>query len=307
MKIVFAGTPEFAVLPLRSIHSAGIEIAAVLTQPDKPQGRKGILTPPPVKEVAEELGIPVLQIARLREDYSALATVHADLMVTCAYGQILTQEVLDLFPKGVWNVHASLLPAYRGAAPIARAIIDGENLTGVTIMKTDIGLDTGDMFLSEATEITEKDTAGTLTARLSEIGARLIVSAVEKIAAGDVRLTKQGEGAFICKKVQRTEVDFSAPASAVSALIRGLSPSPLAFASVEGLVLNFYFAEEVLGDWNAPAGTIVSVSPKEGLIVKCGENAVKITEIQPAGGKRMSARDFLNGRRLREGMRFERI
>ena len=306
MKIVFAGTPEFAVPSLKALAEAGIEIAAVLTQPDKPQGRKMILTPSPVKEAAVALGIPVLQPARLRDDYSALAAFHADLMVTCAYGQILTREVLDLFPKGVWNVHASLLPAYRGAAPIARAIIDGETRTGVTIMKTEEGLDTGDMLLAEETEITEKDTAGTLTARLSEMGARLIVSAVKKIAAGDIALTKQGEGT-VCKKVQRTEVDFSASAREVSALIRGLSPAPLAFASVEGLVLNFYFAEEVEGNLDAPVGTIISASPKEGLVVKCGENAVKITELQPAGGKRMTARDFLNGRKLREGMRFERI
>ena len=306
MKIVFAGTPEFAVLPLRSIHKAGFEIAAVLTQPDKPQGRKGILTPPPVKKVAEELGIPVLQPTRLRDDFEGLAAVHADLMVTCAYGQILTREVLDLFPKGVWNVHASLLPAYRGAAPIARAILDGETVTGVTIMQTEEGLDTGDMLLAEATEITAQDTAGTLAARLSEVGARLIVSALQKIEAGGMQLKKQGEG-FTCKKVQRTEVDFSKPAREVSALIRGLSPAPLSFATVDGLTLNFYFAEEIKGDRNVPAGTVVCASSKEGFIVACGENAVKITDLQPAGGKRMLARDFLNGRKVREGMRFEHI
>ena len=151
MKIIFAGTPEFAVPSLRALHGAGHEIT-VLTQPDRPQGRKKILTPPPVKAEAERLGLAVLQPERLKGDFSSVAAVGAELLVTCAYGQILTQEVLDLFPKGVWNVHASLLPAYRGAAPIARAVIDGEKKTGVTIMKTDVGLDTGDIFLTAEEE-----------------------------------------------------------------------------------------------------------------------------------------------------------
>ncbi|MDE6410935.1 MAG: methionyl-tRNA formyltransferase [Clostridia bacterium] len=304
MKIVFAGTPQFAVSSLKELHKAGFDIAAVLTQPDRPQGRKGILTPPPVKEAAMELNIPVIQPEKLKADYSVLADIGADLMVTCAYGQILTQEILDLFPKGVWNVHASLLPAYRGAAPIARAIIDGETETGVTIMKTDAGLDTGDMLLSAKTEISPLDTYDTLMGRLAFLGAKLIVEALQKIEAGNIELKKQGDG-FVCKKVVRTQVDFSKSAEEVSRLIRGLASSPLAFGTVEGLTLNFYHAEAQEYSGDELFGTVLVSDAKGGFVVKCGEGAVRITEIQPAGGKVMSDKDFCNGRKVKVGQRFD--
>lgn len=303
IKAVFAGTPAFALPSLRALHARGA-VCAVLTQPDKPQGRKGILTPSPVKAEAEKLGIPVLQPARLREDYGALKEIGADVMVTCAYGQLLTQEVLNLFPQGVWNVHASLLPAYRGAAPIARALMDGQTQTGVTIMKTELGLDTGDILLAAPLSISQEDTAGTLTDRLSGLGAELVCKALDLLESGDFTLEKQGDG-FVCKKVARTQVDFSRSASEVSALIRGLSPSPLAFGKAGETLLNFYFAEEISYDGKEPCGTAIGVNPKEGLVVKCGNGAVKITRLQPAGGKVMSARDYLNGRKIAEGTRFE--
>lgn len=304
MKIVFAGTPEFAVPPLRALYEAGFSVCAVLTQPDKPQGRKGVLTPSPVKQAATLLGIPVLQPNKLREDFAAVKALGAELMVTCAYGQILSQEVLDLFPLGVWNIHASLLPAYRGAAPIARAIIAGERETGVTIMKTDAGIDTGDMFLAAKTDISPLDTCGSLTGRLSLLGAKLIVQAAERIARGDVALIKQGEG-FVCKKVARTQIDFSRPAKEVSALIRGLSPAPAAYAVIGGLSVNFYLAEEVDDCSDELFGTVLTEKPKQGLIIKCGEGAVRIAQLQPAGGKSMAASDFLNGGKIKKGMRFD--
>lgn len=304
MKLVFAGTPEFAVPPLRALHEAGFEIAAVLTQPDKPQGRKGVLTPSPVKTAAQELGLPVLQPVKLRENFSALAQVGADLMVTCAYGQILSQEVLDLFPAGVWNIHASLLPAYRGAAPIAQAIIAGEKEMGVTIMKTDIGIDTGDTFLSARTEISPLETCGALTGRLSLLGAKLIVEAMNRVQRGDISLKKQGEG-FVCKKVARTQVDFSRSAEEVSALIRGLSPAPAAFSTVNGLSINFYTAEAIEDSSDELFGTVLTEKPRQGLIIKCGKGAVRIMQLQPAGGKSMAASDFLNGGKLKKGMRFD--
>ncbi len=304
MKIVFVGTPDFAVEPLLKLHEA-FPVSAVITQPDRPQGRKGVLTPSPVKETAERLGIPVLQPEKIKNETELLKSLHADIMVTCAYGQILTQEVLDAFPLGVWNIHASLLPAYRGAAPIARALIDGLRETGITIMKTELGLDTGDILLSEKCPIYDSDTLGTLEDRLSRLAAELIVTAAEKIERGELSLKKQGEG-FTCKKVCRTEVDFSRTAREVSCLIRGLSPAPFAFATIGGIPLNFWFAEEVPCEIDAPFGTVLSVSPKEGLIVKCGEGAVNILELQPAGGRRMSARDFLNGRKIQAGQRFDK-
>lgn len=307
MKIVFAGTPDFAVPPLQAIYKAyGSDLVAVVTQPDRPQGRRGVLTPSPVKEEALSLGLPVLQPERLRSDRDALARCGADLMVTCAYGQILTQEILDLFPMGVWNLHASLLPAYRGAAPIPRALIDGCRETGVTVMKTELGLDTGDMLLSAKTPIYDSDDCGTLEERLSRLSAELAVEALAMIGEGNFSLRKQGEG-FVCKKVQRTEVDFAKSAREVSCLIRGLSPAPFAYARIGALTLNFWFAEEVPCEADVPAGTVVGASPKEGLVVKCGTGAVCVTELQPAGGRRMSARDFLNGGKVREGMRFERL
>lgn len=304
MKIIFAGTPEFAVPSLYAIHGAGYEITAVLTQPDKPQGRKSVLTPPPVKTAALALGIPVLQPARLKDELNALREANADLMVTCAYGQILTQEALDLFGRGVWNIHASLLPAYRGAAPIARAIMNGETHTGVTIMKTDVGLDTGDICLAEACEIAADDTCGTLTQKLSVLGAKLIVDALKSIKDGTMSLVKQGEGT-VCKKVARTEADFSKPAEEVARLIRALSPAPLCFARINGQTLNFYNALAVESGEAAPYGTVIADTPKEGFLIKCGTGAVRVTEVQPAGGKRMGAKDFLNGRKVQKGQRFE--
>ncbi len=303
MKIIFAGTPEFAVPSLRKIASR-FGVAAVLTQPDKRQGRKGILTPPPVKREAETLGLPVLQPGSLRDDFSALLSHRADLMVTCAYGQILPQEVLDLFPLGVWNVHASLLPAYRGAAPIARAIMDGDKRTGITVMRTELGLDTGDILLQREMEILETDTAGSLGEKLALLGADCISEALGLIEGGNFELKKQGEG-FVCKKVARTEVDFSKSADEVSRLIRALSPAPLAFARTGELLLNFYAAEAVSCGKEAPFGTVICASPSEGLLIQCGEGAVRIAELQAAGGKRMSARDFLNGRKIQKGQRFE--
>lgn len=304
MKIIFAGTPEFAVLPLQKIRENGFEVAAVLTQPDKPQGRKGILTPSPVKAEAQKSGLPVLQPIKLKEDFSSLVKVGADLMVTCAYGQILTREILDLFPLGVWNIHASLLPGYRGAAPIARAIIDGCERTGITVMKTDIGLDTGDILLKAELSIDKTDTCGTLSEKLSALGAELIIEALGMISSGGYTLQEQGEG-FICKKVQHAAVDFSRTAKEVSALIRGLSPAPLAYGKLGELTLNFFLANEVPHEGDEPYGTVLAASPKEGLIIKCGGGAVKITELQPAGGKRMNAKDFCNGRKIEKGQRFE--
>lgn len=302
MKLIFAGTPAFAVLPLRAIAEAGFEIAAVLTQPDRPQGRKGILTPPPVKTEAERLGLFVLQPERLRDDPSALKSVGADLMVTCAYGQILTQEVLDAFPLGVWNFHASLLPAYRGAAPIPRVILDGCTETGITVMRTELGLDTGDILLARPLKILGTDTAETLGDRLSRLAAELAPDVLAEIAGGRYTLTKQGEG-FVCRKVQRTEVDFTRPAREVSACIRGLSPAPGSWANICGAPLNFFYALPVPG--TGEAGEILSADPKTGLIVACGEGAVRISDLQPSGGKRMTDTAYLNGRKLAKGMKFD--
>ena len=172
MKLVFAGAPEFSVLPLKKILEEGYEVAAVVTQPDKPVGRKAIVTPTPLKVFARSRGIPVLDFPKIREHIGELESLRAHLMVTCAYGQLLTESVLSAFPSGVYNIHASLLPKYRGASPVAACILNGETETGITVMKTDVGLDTGDMLLQKSIPIAPEDTAGTLSEKLSGLHRR---------------------------------------------------------------------------------------------------------------------------------------
>ncbi len=311
MKILFAGTPDFAVAPLRKIVDSGYEVVGVITQTDKPQGRKGILTPPPVKVLAEKLGLPVLQPQKIRDEVAAVAAFQADLMVTCAYGQILTQPILDLFPKGVWNIHAGILPKYRGASPIQSCILNGESQTGVSVMKTELGLDCGDILLSKRTAIAEYESYGELSERLSLLGAELIVEGLALLESGDYTLTPQGEeGVGVVRKINKEQaaVDFSKSQKEIIDLVRGMNPAPVAYASVNGEKVNIYRAERPLLTEEeqaacemAAVGEVLSEKPKRGLLVKCKDGAVKLVEVQAAGGKRISGGDFLNGRRAKKG------
>lgn len=314
MKIVFAGTPEFAVAPLKGLIDGGFEVVGVITQADKPQGRKGILTPPPVKSLAAEYGIPVLQPSKIREEVDFVKGLGGDMLVTCAYGQILTQEILDLFPKGVWNIHAGLLPKYRGASPIQSCILAGEKETGVCIMKTELGLDCGDILLVEKTQIGEGETYGELSNRLSLLGAELLIKALKRLESGEYTLTPQGEeGVQIVRKIgkEHAKIDFRKSAEEIVNLVRAMNPAPVAFADLEGQKINVYRAEVgVLTDGEqevlklAEFGEVLSDSPKRGLLVKCLDGALKLTEVQAAGGKRMGGGDFLNGRKARKGQVF---
>ena len=311
MKIVYAGTPDFAVLPLQKIIEAGFEVAGVITQTDKPQGRKGILTPPPVKTYALSQGIPVLQPLKIRDEIEAVRALGGDIMITCAYGQILTQSVLDLFEKGVWNIHAGLLPAYRGASPIQSCIINGEKETGVSIMKTELGLDCGDILLVQKTPVTETETYGELSSRLSVIGAELIVEGLKRLQTGEYTLTPQGEtGVNIVRKIDKDQakIDFSQTAKNIVDLVRGMNPAPVAYAVAGELKLNIYRAEIVVPtaeeEENAVCGQVLSDRPKRGLIVKCADGAVRLVEVQAAGGKRISGGDLLNGRKVQKGQVF---
>ena len=311
MKIVFAGTPDFAVAPLRKIYENGFEIVGVITQIDKPQGRKGILTPPPVKVTAQELGIPILQPEKIKFCVDEVQALKGDILVTCAYGQILTQEVLDAFPMGVWNIHAGLLPQYRGASPIQSCILNGEKETGVSIMQTQLGLDCGDVLCVEKTPISEMETYGELSDRLSLIGADLIVKALTILEKGDYTLTPQGEeGVGIVRKISKEQgrVDFSKPVQEVINLIRGMNPAPIAYATYGENTLNLYRAEKAVlteeeeSYYNrAVCGEVLTEKPKRGLLVKCQDGAVKLTEVQASGGKRMGGGDFLNGRKIKKG------
>ena len=314
MKILFAGTPDFATAPLRAIIENGFEVVGVITQTDKPQGRKGILTPPPVKVVADELHIPVYQPLKIKEETALLRTLGADIMITCAYGQILTQAVLDCFEKGVWNIHAGLLPQYRGASPIQSCILNGETQTGVSVMKTELGLDCGDILCVEKTEILPTETYGELSDRLSLLGAKLIVSALRALETGEYVLTPQGEeGARTVRKIdkEQAKLDFSKSVTEVINLVRGMNPAPIAYTETEGNKLNVYRAEkaelndeEKISFESAALGEVLSEKPKRGLLVKCADGAVKLTEVQISGGKRVSGGDLINGRKVKKGQVF---
>ena len=310
MKIVYAGTPEFAVAPLKAILESGFKVVGVITQADKPQGRKGILTPPPVKEFALEKGLPVLQPNKIRDELEEVKALGGDILITCAYGQILTQQVLDCFEKGVWNIHAGLLPQYRGASPIQSCILAGETQTGVSIMKTELGLDCGDVLLVEKTEIKQTETYGELSYRLSEIGAMAIVKALNAIEKGEYTLTPQGiENVQIVRKINKehAKIDFTKTAKEIVNLVRAMNPAPVAFGEVDGNKINVYSAEIASPceeEAGAACGEILTDSPKRGLLVKCGGGVVKLTQVQAAGGKRMSGGDFLNGRKVKKGQVF---
>ncbi len=307
MKILFAGTPDFAVLPLKNIVEHGFEVVGVITQGDKPQGRKGILTPPPVKTQALALGLPVFQPEKIKNSVEELRSFGADVMVTCAYGQILTQEVLDVFPKGVWNIHAGLLPQYRGASPIQSCILAGETQTGVSIMKTELGLDCGDILAVKTTEISPTETYGELSQRLSVLGAELIIQALNALKCGEFTLTKQaGEGVNVVRKIgkEHAKISFEKSAEEIVNLVRGMNPAPVAYTQADGVKINVYLAEQVAlpcGCETAVCGEVLTDSPKQGLIVKCANGAVKLLEVQAAGGKRMKGGDFVNGRKVKKG------
>ena len=310
MRIVYAGTPEFAVAPLKAILEQGYNVVGVITQADKPQGRKGVLTPPPVKQFALERGLNVLQPNKLRDELDKVRALHADLLITCAYGQILTQETLDLFEKGVWNIHAGLLPQYRGASPIQSCILAGETETGVCVMKTELGLDSGDILLVKKTEIKETETYGELSERLSELGARAIAEALNALKTGEYALTPQAkQGVNVVKKINKehAKIDFTKTAQEIVNLVRAMNPAPVAFGEIGENKINVYCAEKATifeEERNAVCGEIVSESPKRGLIVKCKDGAVKLAQVQASGGKRMSGGDFLNGRKVQKGQVF---
>ena len=300
MKIVYAGTPSFAVAPLRSILESGYEVVAVITQQDKPAGRKGVLTPPPVKTFALGHGIPVLQPARIRDEADKVRSLGADLMVTCAFGQILSQEILDIFPLGVWNIHASLLPKYRGAAPVQWAVVNGETHTGVTVMKTDEGLDTGDVLLSRPLSLDGTETAGTLSQKLSALGGECIADALALLEKGEAPLTPQAGEATLCKKIKKEQclLDFSRPAEELSRLVRAMNPQPLAWSLLRGAPVNFYYALPEEGE-GAP-GQIVRAD-KTGIYIAAGGGVLRVTELQFAGGRPVRAADAVNGRKVCAG------
>lgn len=301
MNVVFAGSPAFAVPALKALLAAeDCKVVGVITQPDKPVGRKQILTPTPVKSVALEHGVPVYDFEKIRDHVEEIRAMGADIMITCAYGQILTQEVLSCFSKGVWNLHASLLPKFRGASPIQSAILFGQTYTGVTVMKTELALDSGDILLAKRCEIGNK-TCGELTEELSNLAAQAALEAVKYLKSGSVQLLMQDEACVtFCKKIQKSDckIDFSKPAGEVLRTVKAFSPSPAAYCNLNGVSLNILNAD--LSDGEGKVGEVLACD-KHGITVACGKNAINITFLQPAGGKVMHARDFVNGRKIKVG------
>lgn len=304
MRIVYAGSPEYSVPALEKLMAAGKEIVAVVTQPDKPVGRKRVLTPTSIKSFAVSHGLPVFDFIKIRNHAEELRALNADVMITCAYGQLLTQDVLNCFPCGVWNLHASLLPLFRGASPIQSAILAGERYTGVTVMKTELDLDTGDILLVKRCE-TGDMTCGELSAKLSELSAEAAVEAIELIERGETQLLLQDEArASYCKKVGKNDakIDFADPSENIVRKIRAFSPQPAAYCLLNGSVLNILNAS--ICDGSGAAGEVIAAD-RQGIKVACGQGAINLTLLQPAGGKVMRAADFVNGRKIKAGDKLE--
>lgn len=296
------GTPDFAVPSLAALIEAGHDVCAVYTQPDKPQGRKQILTAPPVKTLALEHNIPVFQPKTLKneDEQARLRALAPEVIIVVAYGKLLPKAVLDIPPRGCINVHGSLLPRWRGAAPIQWAVIAGDEKAGVTTMQMAEGLDTGDMLLTYETKVGEKETAGELFDRLAQAGAELLTETLVKL--NDIIPRHQDDAqscyAHMLDK-QMAVIDWSKSAHEIDCLIRGLNPWPIALTSLAGERLKVFAAEPVSGK-GAP-GAVLEADPKKGLTVACGEGALKLTEIQLVGGKRMKATDFLRGHAVEIG------
>lgn len=305
MRIVYLGTPDFSVKPLESINACkDFEIVGVVCNNDKEVGRKKILTPPPVKVKAVELGLKVLQYDDVsKEGVESIKALNPDVLVTCAFGQILTQEVLDIAPYGVINVHASLLPKYRGASPVHQAIKDGEKKTGVTVMKTDIGIDTGDIVCVKELEIGEDQTLGEVFDALSEVGAEIIVDALKSIADGTATFTPQDNNKTTrtgLVKKEHAKIDWTKSASEIKNLVRAYNPAPIAFTFLDGEQIKVYKVS--VSDGKGGAGEIIACDKT--LEVACGDGSVIIEILQKAGANKMSAQDFLRGSKLEKGRYF---
>ncbi|ADH85070.1 methionyl-tRNA formyltransferase [Desulfurivibrio alkaliphilus] len=308
-RIIYMGTPEFAVAPLQALLDHGEEVAAVVCQPDRPKGRGKKLSPPPTKELAEHKGIPVLQPSKIRTDefLDEIRSYQPDLLVVAAYGRILPGPLLNLPPLGTINIHGSLLPAYRGAAPIQWAIINGEAETGVTIMQMDEGMDTGDILLQRRMPIHDDDTSGSLAARMSALGGQALVEALELLKADQLPPIKQDDtqatmAPLLCKTM--ADIDWKLPATKISCLIRGLDPWPLARTTLEGQILRLFKPATASEPAGAPPGTITMLQPENNLLgIATGEGCLLVEEIQREGGKRLPIGAFHRGHPLKLGQK----
>jgi len=306
MKIIFMGTPDFAVGTLKALIESEHEVCAVVTQPDKQKGRGKVLQATPVKEIAAEAGIPVYQPRRVKEPefLQVLDEIRADVIVVVAFGQIIPKEMLNMKPYGCINVHASLLPKYRGAAPIQWAVIQGEKESGVTTMQMDEGLDTGDMLLQAIIPLEKKETGGSLYDKLKQEGAELLMQTLEGLQNGSIMARKQGETTTEYAKMLKKEmglIDWNKDAIEIERLIRGLNPWPSAFTHFNGKTLKIWQADVMEGNTGKQPGTITGIS-KDSIQVQTGNSVLSLRELQIEGKKRMDAGAFLRGYQIKEGM-----
>lgn len=309
LNIVYFGTPQFAVMPLNALINAGHKISAVISQPDREKNRKGELLPSPVKLFAQKNGLEIFQFEKLRrEGVCTLKELKADIFITAAYGQILSQEILDIPKYGTFNIHASLLPKYRGAAPVQWALINGETITGVTIMRTDIGIDTGDIILQKPIKIMPSENTQELLYKLSILGSEAVLQALNMLENNTISYTKQQENLSshypMIRKVDG-ELDFSKSAEEIKNRIRGLNPNPGCYTFLDDVMLKVHRAEVIENDTiNRSFGEVVFSDVKKGLFVLCGKGNLRLSEIQPAGGKKMADTEFLRGRSIPAGSVF---
>ncbi|SDJ73346.1 methionyl-tRNA formyltransferase [Sediminibacillus albus] len=297
-RIVFMGTPDFSVPVLKQLVQDGYHVVLAVTQPDKPKGRKKIMTPPPVKVEAEHLGIPVFQPRKIKEEYQYVLDQEPDLIVTAAFGQILPKPLLDFPAFGCINVHASLLPELRGGAPIQYAILQGKKETGITIMYMAEKLDAGDILTQTKVKIEEGDHVGTLHDKLSAAGAALLKNTLPKLLNGELEGVKQAEEqATFAPNIKRSDeqIDWNKPVKDIYNQIRGLHPWPVAFSTYKGKVMKIWWGEPLSETYNGQAGEIAELA-EDGFVVVCGDaKGLKVTSLQPAGKKRMMAGEYLRG------------
>ena len=298
MRIVYLGTPDFAVEPLKKLLENGYNVVAVVTNKDKPVGRKQVLTAPPVKQFALANNIKVFQYDKIRvEGVEELKALNPDIMITCAFGQILSKEILDIPKFGVINIHASILPKYRGASPIHFAILNGEKTTGITIMKTNEGVDTGDIIYQEEIAIGENETCGELFDRLSTLGANCLIKTLPSIFDNTAKYIVQDDEKASFSKIIRKElakIDWNDSAKNIVNKVRAFNPAPVAFATFENNPFKIYSAEISLMKGNA--GQILKADKQ--LIIGCADASVSLKVVQKAGGKMMNISDFLRGNKL---------
>lgn len=308
MKIIFMGTPHYAEVVLEKLINSRHQVVAVVCNPDKPVGRKQVLTPPPTKVLAQKHNIPVYQFKKIRLDgVETLKKIDADIMITAAYGQILSQEILDITKFGVYNVHGSVLPKYRGSSPIQWSLINGEKKLGVTILKTLAGLDNGPILLTQEYDILPQDTVESLMHTLSSMGGDLLLKGLDMLESENYNLIPQNEAEmtyYPMLKKEMSPIDFDKTAQQVCNFVRGMAEWPVATVNLQGNITKVYRAEVInyLPEKSYNNGDVVCASNKLGLVVKTADGFVRLAEIQPQNSKRMKDTDYLNGRKLEVGI-----